>query len=110
MSIHYNGMDNRLEKVHRESQLSVLDPGDLTRNLTPKLDKFSHLQAVFNYCYTALSQFTQVSPEQRRAQSALSTLIGGESYWSRVLKLYHQNVSPFAEVVQARHAILAQSL
>jgi hypothetical protein len=109
-SIHYKGMDPPVSKVHMDDQLSVLDPSNPERNLTPKLEKFSHIQAVFHYCYTAISQFTQVSAQQRRAQSALSTVIGGESFWSRVLSMYHQQVSPFLEVVRDRAHVLAQAL
>ena len=109
-SIVYSGMVTPVAKVHRESQLSVIDPSNETANLTSKVDKVAHLLAVFNYCYTASSQFTQVSPQQRRAQSILSTMIGGETYWSRVLSLFHQHVSPFHEVVNDKKFRLAMQM
>lgn len=109
-SVMYKGMDPPAAKVHKDAQLSVLDPASSDRNLTPKLEKFSHIQAVFHYCYTAISQFTQVNVTQRRAQSALSTVIGGEAFWSRVLLMYHQNIAPFADVVRERHGVLAQHI
>eukprot|EP00331_Platyophrya_macrostoma_P015883 CAMPEP_0176474814 /NCGR_PEP_ID=MMETSP0127-20121128/43253_1 /TAXON_ID=938130 /ORGANISM="Platyophrya macrostoma, Strain WH" /LENGTH=451 /DNA_ID=CAMNT_0017870327 /DNA_START=78 /DNA_END=1433 /DNA_ORIENTATION=- len=109
-SVSYKGMDPPSPKTHLDAQLSVLDSIDGERNLTPKLEKFSHIQAVFHYCYTAISQFTQVSSSQRRAQSALSTVIGGESYWSRVLSMFHQGIAPFAQAVRDRQHILAQHM
>ncbi|RNF06406.1 hypothetical protein TraAM80_03872 [Trypanosoma rangeli] len=109
-SVTINGMSQPTPKVHHNAQISVLDPLDETRNLTPKLEKAMHLQAVFNYCYTALSQFTQVSQRQRRAQSTLSTIIGGEAYWGRVLQLYHEGISPYVDVVEMKKHILVQSL
>lgn len=109
-SVSHSGMDPPTPKVHSESQLSVIDPCDPSRNVTPKLDKFSHLQAVFHYCYTAIAQFTQVNVVQRKAQSALSTVIGGETFWSRVLQMHHNQISPFYEVVRDKQHILAQQL
>lgn len=108
LSIDYKGMTNQVPKVHLNSQLSVLDPADPKENLTGRVDKVPHILAVFNYCYTAVSQFSQTAPTARRAQSALSTVIGGETYWSRVLHLYHQQVEPFYSVVLERQASLAQ--
>ncbi|KEG15630.1 hypothetical protein DQ04_00021280 [Trypanosoma grayi] len=101
---------NPPSKVHRNAQISILDPFDEAQNLTPKLEKAAHLQAVFNYCYTALSQYKQVSQRQRRAQSILSTIIGGEAYWGRVLQLYHEGISPFVEVVNEKKHLLAHAL
>ncbi|RNF13456.1 uncharacterized protein Tco025E_06174 [Trypanosoma conorhini] len=109
-SVTVHGMSEPTPKVHRNAQISVLDPFDETRNLTPKLEKAAHLQAVFNYCYTALSQFTQVSQRQRRAQSTLSTIIGGEAYWGRVLQLYHEGISPYVDVVERKKHLLLQAL
>ncbi|KAF5226569.1 hypothetical protein ECC02_000070 [Trypanosoma cruzi] len=109
-SVTVNGMSNPTPKVHRNSQISVLDPSDETKNLTPLMEKAAHLQAVFNYCYTALSQFNQVSQRQRRAQSTLSTIIGGEAYWGRVLQLYHEEIPPYVDVVKMKKHILLQSL
>lgn len=107
-SISHKGMAHSQPKLHKDAQLSILDPSEPTRNLTQKADKVPHVMAVFNYCYTALSQFNQTHPQQRRAQSVLSTIIGGETYWSRVLQLYHQQISPYVEVVRERQHVLAQ--
>lgn len=101
------GMAEPLKKVHADVQLSIVDPTDERTNLSPKTDKVPLLLAVFNYCYTAMSQFEQVEQGHRRAQSPLSTIIGGEAYWSRVLQLYQQKVSPFYEVVRSRAGALA---
>lgn len=109
-SVNYLSMEKLTPKQHPDCQLSVLDVHESQRNLTPRLDRFAHLQGVFNYCYTAISQFTQVASSQRRAQSALSTIIGGETFWSRVLQLYHQEIQPYRQIVQEKHHILAQLL
>jgi hypothetical protein len=101
-SVSASGMTSPVAKLHREAQLSVLDPAQETANLTSKVDKVAHLLAIFNYCYTASTQYLVVSLEQRRAQSVLSTMIGGETYWSRVLTLYHQRVAPFFDVVNEK--------
>ena len=106
LSVDYKGMSEPVPKVHKDDQLSVLDPADPSINLTARVEKVPHILAVFNYCYTAISQFTQTLATARRAQSALSTVIGGETYWSRVLHLYHQQVEPFYSVVLERHASL----
>ncbi|EPY43179.1 hypothetical protein AGDE_00743 [Angomonas deanei] len=94
---------------HMTSQLSVLDPADETINLTPSLDRVSNVQTVFSYCYSALNQYTQVSSGQRRAQSVLSTIIGGEPYWIRVFRLYEQGVDPYYTFIAEHKAALYQS-
>lgn len=108
LSVSHLGMNTPVNKVHANSQLSVLDPADQTINLTGRVDKVPHILAVFNYCYTAVAQFSQTVPNARRAQSALSTVIGGESYWSRVLALFHQQIEPFYTVVSERQHSLSQ--
>ena len=108
-SVTSSGMATPLAKVHRDAALSVLDFDDDSKvNLAAKVEKVPHMLAVFNYCYTALSQFVQVHPSQRRAQSPLSTIIGGEAFWSRVLQLYHQQVTPFYQIVAEKASLLAQ--
>jgi len=107
-SVSPKGMADNTDKIHKDAQLSVLDISDPTANLTPKVDKVPLVVAVFNYCYNAVSQFEQVDNSQRRAQSALSTIIGGETYWSRVLQLYGQKVSPCYDVVRQKAHNLAQ--
>ncbi|KAH8613744.1 hypothetical protein ERJ75_000729100 [Trypanosoma vivax] len=109
-SVTIKGMREATYKVHANAALSVLDPSNETRNLTSHLQKAAHLQAVFNYCYTALSQFAQVLRHQQRAQSTLSTIIGGEAYWGRVLQLYHEGISPFVEVVSSKKHMLIRAL
>ncbi|ORC90822.1 uncharacterized protein TM35_000072460 [Trypanosoma theileri] len=108
-SVTVKGMAEPTPKVHRNSQISVLDPSDETKNLTSKLEKAAHLQAVFNYCYTVLSQSLQIAERRRRAQSLLSNIIGGESYWGRVLQMYHEGIQPFLDVVNEKKYIIAQS-
>ncbi|KAH9579744.1 hypothetical protein LSM04_000620 [Trypanosoma melophagium] len=108
-SVAVKGMAEPTPKVHRNSQFSVLDPSDETKNLTSKLEKAAHLQAVFNYCYTVLSQSLQVAERRRRAQSLLSNIIGGESYWGRVLQMYYEGIQPFWGVVNEKKYIIAQS-
>ena len=107
-SVSPKGMADNTDKVHKDAQLSVLDLSDPSVNLTPKVDKVPLVVAVFHYCYNAVSQFEQVDHSQRRAQSALSTIIGGETYWSRVLQLYSQKVSPYYDIVRQKAQNLAQ--
>eukprot|EP00758_Cryptobia_borreli_P008349 Tbor_TRINITY_DN5382_c2_g1::TRINITY_DN5382_c2_g1_i1::g.4244::m.4244 len=100
------GLTNPVMKIHRNDVLSILDPSsdicDSTRkprNLATGVDSTTHLTAILQYCYTATQQYEQMPPSKRRAQSVLSTIIGGEAYWGRVIDLYDQRVSPFYEVV-----------
>ncbi|AAZ11940.1 hypothetical protein, conserved [Trypanosoma brucei brucei TREU927] len=109
-SVTARGLREPTSKVHPNAQISVLDPSNEGHNLTYRLEKAAHLQAVFNYCYTAISQFAQVEERQLRAQSVLSTIIGGESYWSRVLQLYHEGISPYFEVVNEKKIFLIRAL
>lgn len=107
-SITSAGMAQAVPKIHKDAQLSVIDPSDETANLTPKVERIAHILAVFNYCYTAISQFAQTTAGRHKAQSALSTIIGGEAYWGRVLSLYHQKIEPFFSVVEEKRAVLGQ--
>lgn len=108
-SVSAAGMTPPTPKVHKDAQLSVVESGS-TRNLAGKCTKVAHILAVFNYCFTALSQFEQVPVSERRAQSALSTILGGEAYWSRVLTLYREGIQPYAAVVQSYHDVLAAEI
>eukprot|EP00758_Cryptobia_borreli_P020150 Tbor_TRINITY_DN960_c0_g1::TRINITY_DN960_c0_g1_i1::g.21223::m.21223 len=103
-----NGIAIPVPKVHLDCQLSILDPSNMEKNLAQKVDKVALLMAVFNYCYTALSQYEQVDQAQCRAQSALSTIIGGETYWSRVLQLYNQKICPIYPVIREKVDVLTQ--
>lgn len=109
-SVVYTGMQPTTPKKHANAQLSVIDPADDESNLTPSLDRVSNLQAVFSYCYSALNQYAQVSGDQRRAQSALSSIIGGEPYWGRVFRFYEQKVEPYCSVVESKRNSLVKSL
>lgn len=109
-SVSVKGLAVPCPKRHLNAQLSVLDPSNETVNLTPEVDRVSSIQAVFNYCYTALSQYSQVSSSLHRAQSPISTIIGGEPYWVRVLRFYQLQVEPYYSVVQSKKHILAQCL
>lgn len=109
-SVNYKGAVPPTPKVHTDASLSVLDPGDPTQNLSTAVEKTPALQAVFHYCFTAISQYEQVGTKQRRAQSALSTIIGGEPYWTRVLKLYEDGVEPYAQQVSSKKAHLLRSI
>ncbi|KAL7708174.1 hypothetical protein N2W54_006217 [Lotmaria passim] len=97
-------------KRHLNAQLSVLDPVNEEVNVTPLVDHVSSIQAVFNYCYTALSQYAQINSTLHRAQSALSTIIGGEPYWVRVLRYYQLHVEPYYSVIQQKKPTLIQFL
>jgi hypothetical protein len=65
------GFATRTPKKHLNVQLRILHPANAEASVTPQVDRVSSIQAVFNYCYEALSRY---------AQSALSTTIGGEPY------------------------------
>jgi hypothetical protein len=108
-SVSIDGMANQIPKVHKAALLSVLDPSDPTRNLTSNVEKIAHIRGVFQYCYTAISQFSQASSANRRAQSALSTIIGGEAYWTRVLHHYKEQTEPFYSAVLERRGALIQN-
>ncbi|EPY36435.1 hypothetical protein STCU_00585 [Strigomonas culicis] len=110
ISVVHNGMRHTVPKKHANAQLSVVDPSDGDTNLTPSLDRVSNLQAVFSYCYSALNQYAQVSGDQRRAQSALSSIIGGEPYWGRVFRFYEQKVEPYCSVVESKRNSLVKSM
>ena len=110
LSVVCQGMQVPTPKKHLDAQLSVIDPGDGTSNIATKANRVPHLLAVFNYCYTAITQYFQSAQNARRAQSALSTVIGGEAYWSRVLHLYHSHQEPFFSVVRAKQDMLAQHM
>ncbi|KPI85979.1 hypothetical protein ABL78_4981 [Leptomonas seymouri] len=109
-SVSVRGFGAPTAKKHPNAQLSVLDPIDEMVNVTPRVDRFGSIQAVFNYCYAALLQYAQVRPSLHRAQSALSTIIGGEPYWVRVLRFYHLQVEPYHSVIQLKKHLLVQHL
>lgn len=109
-SVSVKGFANPSPKKHPNAQLSILDPIDESVNVTPQVDRVSSIQAVFNYCYTALSQYAQVNSNLHRAQSALSTIIGGEPYWVRVLRYYQLYVEPYYSVIQQKKPLLVQFL
>eukprot|EP00742_Colponemidia_sp_Colp-10_P015144 GILJ01017261.1.p1 GENE.GILJ01017261.1~~GILJ01017261.1.p1 ORF type:complete len:1063 (-),score=197.17 GILJ01017261.1:341-3418(-) len=100
----------RSKKVHPEAAISVLDPADLKRNLSSKVTNVTHIAAILHYCYTAISQHEQVPVAKRRAQSALSTIIGGEAYWGRILELSSQGVEPYHHVVSSKRKLLLRAM
>ena len=80
------------------------------RNLAASNPDTRHLSAVLNYCYAAMEAHESSSPSKRKAQSVLSTIIGGEAYWGRVMDLYENVVEPWYGVVHHLRRILAKSL
>jgi len=103
-SITAKGVAEAPDKVHPGDALSILDAGDERRNITAGVtaDKLKYLATVFNYCFRVVSGFCeQNDPGLRRAQSPLSTIVGGEPYWPRVLELAAAGVPPYAGYVEA---------
>ncbi|KPA83320.1 hypothetical protein ABB37_02980 [Leptomonas pyrrhocoris] len=109
-SVNVKGFGTPTAKKHPNAQLSVLDPVNEEVNVTAQVDRVSGIQAVFNYCYTALSQYAQVNSNLHRAQSALSTVIGGEPYWVRVLRYHQLHVEPYYSLIQLKRPLLVQYL
>ena len=80
----------------------MLDPSDDTRNLTPAITKakMKYTTGVFNYCFHVVSEFCgEQDLQKRRAQSALSTIVGGEPFWPRVVHMYQRRIEPYSVFV-----------
>jgi len=89
------------KKTHVEAQLCVIDPASPSRNLGAGIVKFPQLKSLFQYCWMTLSQWGRMS-QDRQAQSPLSTIIGGETFWGRVLLLSLAGEEPYASVINEK--------
>eukprot|EP00759_Apiculatamorpha_spiralis_P018769 PhF_6_TR25121/c0_g1_i1/m.34551/K03514/PAPD5_7, TRF4; non-canonical poly(A) RNA polymerase PAPD5/7 len=87
------------------TQLYVIDPAAPDRNLTASVAKFPQVKSLFQYCYMTLNQWSAMVQENR-AQSPLSTIVGGETFWSRVLLLALAGEEPYATVINDKKPYL----
>ena len=113
-SIVQEGMAVEVGKMHPRDALSVLDvapppagPGALpavVHNMTAgvSITFLRVLVAVLHYCYRAVQSFVD-EPDlaKRRAQSALSTILGADTFWMRVVGLFSVSEPPFDTYVRA---------
>jgi DNA polymerase sigma len=88
-------------KAHPQDQFCVIDPTNPSRNLASGVTKFPQVKSLFQYCYMTLNQWKTMAQESR-AQSPLSTIIGGETFWGRVLLLALAGEEPYATVVNEK--------
>eukprot|EP00760_Papus_ankaliazontas_P024190 PhM_4_TR2139/c4_g1_i1/m.54109/K03514/PAPD5_7, TRF4; non-canonical poly(A) RNA polymerase PAPD5/7 len=93
------------DKIHTQHQLEVRDPVNADRNLSATVNKFPQVRSLFQYCFMQLNQWVTTSQESR-AQSPLSTIIGGEAFWGRVLFLALGGVEPYASVVNEKKQVM----
>jgi len=104
LSVSIDGMVNPVAKAHPDDAVSILDPANATRNLAVGMTakKLQFLQSTFNYCYHVVSEFAkETDPHKQRGQSPLSTVLGGEPFWPRVVELAQLNVEPYVSFLHA---------
>jgi hypothetical protein len=107
LSVCAEGMVNPVPKAHPDAAASILDPANHDRNLAAGMNgkKLQFMQSTFNYCYHVVSEFAKESdPQKQRGQSPLSTVLGGEPFWPRVVELAQLNVEPYVSFLHTHRS------